>query len=369
MRGTGILVTAISISTLLSMMCHGQALTRADSGRFYFISSNVQQGTILIQDKDAAHLVEKKTRGAQLDFSVVKNTQRAWDYCNCYTKNGVSLSYVDFGNPVNLGHAVNLVAYTEPYLSFSHKLQFSFRGGAGFAYLNRTFNAITNPDNTFYSRKLSFMLLLNLNAYYALTPSLRASLTAQFSHISNGGARDPNWGINFPTFGVGLEYMLQPGSLKPRLRRPFTDRSIKVITNVFGGRRLLQARDIWPDQHGAIAGVNTGVVKPLGRISAIGLGGELYYDGTSNLREARDQKEYSDMIGAISIQHYFFFGKVLFGQQLVYQVTRLNPDVANHIYQRFFLEYQLYRHWYGGITLKSRGNVSENLSIATSLVF
>ena len=359
----------IGIGTLQSMICQGQSLTRADSGRIFLISPHVQQGTILIQDENAAHLVQKKTKGAQLDFSVIKNTQRAWNYCNCYSKNGASLSYVDFGNPVNLGHAINLAAYTEPYLSFSHRLQFSFRGGVGLAYLNRTFNALTNPDNTFYSRKLSFLLLLNLNAYYAITPSLRVSLTAQFSHISNGGARDPNWGINFPAIGIGLEYMLQPEVLKPRVRKPFTDRSIKVITSIFGGKRLLQANDPWPDQHGAIAGINTGVVKPLGRVSAIGLGAELYYDGTSRLREARYQQPYSDMIGAISIQHYFFFGKIIFSQQVAYQITHRNPDVDKHFYQRFFLGYELHRHWYGGVTLKSHGDVSENLSIATMLVF
>ena len=329
----------------------------------------MHRGTILIQDENAAYLVQRGTRGAQLDLSVMKNTQRAWDYCNCYSKHGASLSYVDFGNPVNLGHAINLAAYTEPYLSFSHKLQFSFRGGAGFSYLNRVFNAFTNPHNTFYSRKLSFLLLFNLNAYYRLTPSLKASFTAQFSHISNGGARDPNWGINFPALGVGLEYLLNPEPLKPRARKPFRDYSIKVITHLFGSQRLLQANDGWPDQHGAIAGVNTGAIKPLGRISAIGLGGELYYDGTSHLREARYQQKYSDMIGAISLQHYFFFGKIMFGQQLAYQLTKLNPDISQKLYQRFFLGYQLRPHWYGGVSLKSRGNVSENLSIATSLIF
>jgi len=359
----------VIISTWLSTACGAQPLTPADSGRFFFISGGVQQGNIIVQDENAAYLVQKHTRGMWLDAGVIKNTQRAWNYCNCYTKNGASFSYVDFGNPANLGHAINLAVYTEPYISFTHKLQFSFRGGAGLAYLDRTFNAFTNPHNTFYSRKLSFLLLVNLNAYYTLTPSLRASVTAQFAHISNGGARDPNWGINFPTLGVGLEYMLHPQPLKPRPHKPFTDRSIKIITHVFGGQRLLQANDGWPDQRRPIVGINTGAIKPLGRISGIGLGAELYYDGTSHLREVRDQRKYTDMIGAVSIQHYFFFGKIIFGQQLAYQVTQLNPDVRNHFYQRFFLGYQLRQHWYGGVSLKSRGDVSENLAIATTLVF
>lgn len=322
-----------------------------------------------MQDDRASPLVHRSPWSAQVDFGVIKNTQHAWNYCNCYSKNGASLSYVNFGNPVNLGYAINLAAFTEPYLSFSHKLQFSFRGGAGLAYLNRTFNALTNPDNTFYSRKLSFLLLLNLNAYYSLTPALRASVTAQFSHISNGGARDPNWGINFPTLGVGLEYMLQPATLKRRERRPYTDRSIKIIAHLFGGQRLLQANNNWPDEKGAIAGINAGVVKPLGRINAMGIGTELYYDGTNHLRETRYNQSYGDLIGSLSLQHYFFFGRLLFGQQLAYQVTKLNPDVSKRIYQRYVLQYRIGRHWYSGVSLKSYGNISENLSLITGVVF
>jgi hypothetical protein len=351
------------------LLCAAQSPQNADSGRYFLIATNYQRGRILIQDQRAAHLAQNDTWGTRLDFSVVKNTQRAWNYCNCYSKNGVSLSYVDFGNPTNLGHAINLAVYTEPYLSFSNKLQFSFRGGTGFAYLNRTFNALTNPDNTFYSRKLSFLLLLNLNAYYAITPSLRASLTAQFSHISNGGARDPNWGINYPTLGIGLEYMLQPHILKPREHQPFTDRAIRIITHLFGGQRPLQGHGAFPDEKGTIAGINTGAVKPLGRINALGLGAELYYDGTSRLRENRDNKKYDALVGALSVQHYFFFGHLLFGQQLAYQVTHLNPDVSKHIYQRYFLEYRVRPHWYAGVSLKAYGNISENLSLSTSLVF
>jgi hypothetical protein len=367
MRGMVILSIVAGLCT--SLACSAQPTQPADSGRHVFVAASAHFGRIIKQDQRAAHLIEKNTRGAQLDVSLVKNTQRAWNYCNCYSKNGASFSYVDFGNPAYLGHAINLAAYVEPYLSFSRKLQFSFRSGAGLAYLNRTFNALTNPDNTFYSRKLSFLMLVNLNAYYAITPSLRASVTVQFSHISNGGARDPNWGINYPTIGIGLEYMLQPQVLKPRAHRPFTDRSVKIITHLFGGQRLLQANGTWPnDERGAIAGINAGAVKPLGRINAIGLGGELYYDGTNHLREKYDPRNYHAMTGAVSFQHYFFFGKLLFGQQLAYQVTSLNPDVSKRIYQRYFLEYQIRKHWYAGVSLKSYGNISENLAIATGVV-
>jgi hypothetical protein len=368
MRGKGVFVAMAAICTWSSLSCAGQSPQNIDSGRYFFVAASAQRGRILVQDQQAAHLVQKDAWSAQLELSVVKNTQRTWNYCNCYSKNGASLSYVDFGNPTNLGHSINLATYVEPYLSFSRKLQFSFRAGAGLAYLNRTFNALTNPDNTFYSRRLSFLMLVNLNAYYAITPALRASATVQFSHISNGGARDPNWGINYPTVGIGLEYMLQPETLRPREHQRFTNRSIKVITHLFGGQRPLQGHGTWPDKRAIIAGINTGVVKPLGRINAIGLGAELYYDGTSRLREARDNKDYKPLVGALSIQHYFFFGRLLFGQQLAYQVTALNPDVSKRIYQRYFLEYRISRNWYGGVSLKAYGNISENLAITTALV-
>ena len=102
----------------------------ADSGRLYFSSAKFQVGNILIDNPSTAYLVQDNPLMLESNFSILNNTQCAWDYCNCYSKNGFAISYINLGNPTKLSQATRLV-FTEPYLSFSFKLQFYFRDGAG----------------------------------------------------------------------------------------------------------------------------------------------------------------------------------------------------------------------------------------------
>lgn len=345
-----------------------QELAASDSGHSYFISTKFQTGYIIKNGHRVASLTNDDVRMAQVDFGVLKNTQRSWNYCHCYTKTGVSLSYIDFGNPVNLGHAVNLIAFTEPYLSLSNKWQFTIRGGAGFSYLNKIYDAETNPNNIFYSQHLSFLLMLNTTLYYSLTVQTRLSLTAQYDHISNGGLHSPNWGINFPMVGLGVEYKLDRQELKKRVKKPFTDRSVKFIAHLFGGTHTVNADFFYNEERPAVVGVNIGFVKPLTLVNGIGIGGEFYYDGASSVLQSRTSEAYNAFITALSLQHYIFFGRLIFSQQLALYTTPLNPNVNNKYYQRYFLEYQLYGPWYAGISLKSHGDVSDYVSLTLSKI-
>lgn len=349
--------------------CIGQHMPVPDSGRVYFASSKFQVGHILIDNPATADLVQDIPWLLEFDFSILKNTQRSWDYCNCFSKDGFSISYINFGNPEKLGRAVNLAAFVEPYLSFSSRFQFSFRGGAGISYLNKVYDEATNPTNLFVSKHISYLLLLNLSAFYAVRTNLKINFTAQFNHISNGGARDPNYGMNLPSAGIGLEYSWKPYTLSKRKNSPFTKQSLKIITHVFGGQRILPATKGWPEESKIVFGLTTGVIKPLSKINGLGIGGELYYDGLSAVKHNQTGDVYKTVVGSASMQHYLFFGRVLFGQQLAYQFTQLNPDVSKKIYERYFLEYKIGNNWYAGISLKAYGDVSDYFTIATAVEF
>jgi hypothetical protein len=316
-----------------------------------------------------ASLINNNPQLIQLDFSVLKNTQKAYEYGRCYSKNGLSFSHVNFGNADKLGTASTLALYVEPHLLASRKFQVTLRAGGGVAYLNKVYNAVSDSNNLFYSKPLSYLLLVNVNVYYALTANVRVNVSAQFSHISNGGARWPNYGMNFPTWGLGIEYAIHPQVLQARTCAPFTNRSVKVITHLFGGRNTARAGDSYPEEKKPVFGINAGVLKPLGRISALGFGGELYYDAICKVKQTRYEKKFNSTIGSVSLQHYFFFGKLLCGQQLAYYITKLNPDTPTNFYQRYFFEYKVKGPLYLGVSLKAHGQISDYMSITTSYIF
>lgn len=363
-----VFLAAICGFVIMAQAASSQSMVPLDSGNSYFLAAKYQRGYIVKNSRRVAPLINNDVQMVQLDFGILKNTQKAWDYCHCYTKTGVSLSYVDFANPVNLGHAVSLIVFTEPYLSFSSRLKFSIRGGAGFSYLNRVYNEETNPLNIFYSQHLSFLLMLNANFYYAITPQLSISLTGQYNHISNGGVKAPNWGINFPMVGLGVEIKTDDRRLTSRFKKPFTDRSARLFMHAFGGLHTVNEDVHYPEEKLFVSGLNVGVVKPVSLVNGFGVGGELYYDEASKAFEARTGNSYTPWITSLSIQHYIFFGKLIFSQQLAVYTSHLNPNVTSNFYQRYILEYQIRGPWYAGLTLKSHGDVSDYLAFSLSRV-
>jgi Lipid A 3-O-deacylase (PagL) len=365
-----LIITGISAYLICGTEVFSFELSAPDStGPIYFLGAKYHRGTIVTDSPSLTSLATSKPLMIQVDFSVLKNTQQAWNYCNCYSKSGVSLSFTDFKNPEKLGTATSLVVFTEPYLYFSEKIQVSLRAGTGISYLTKIYNAETNPGNLFYSLPVSFFLMLGLNLQYSISPTWRASLSSQFSHLSNGGTKWPNYGMNYPTLAVGLDYIINPRQLTGRPSSRFTERSLKTIIHVFGTGHKAEATGSFEQERKLLLGINAGVVKPLSRVNALGLGGELYYDGISEVYQARSGESYSPWTGSFSLQHYIFFGKILFGQQLAYAVTTLNPDTNKKIYQRYFLEYKVRPDWYAGITLKAYAGRSEYLSFTSGIAF
>jgi hypothetical protein len=339
-----------------------------DSTRAYFMEARFHAGKI-VDNLPSGYSSVRPPFMAELDFAILKNEQRVWDYANCYAKNGLALSYIDFGNPDLLGKAAGLTIFTEPYVVRSQRFLFTFRAGAGFSYLSKLYDADANPENIYFSQHISFLLLLNPTLYYVIHPRWRILAGAQFNHISNGGNTWPNWGINIVTANVGVSYAVRPLALKQRTRKPFTDRSLKVIAHLFGGSHTSDPTHTDPSEKRFAGGVNVGVVKPLGRVCALGVGTEFFYDGVSKLLEAQTHKPYNTFVASVSLQNYFFFGKILFGQHVAYYVSPHHPNPDNHLYQHYFLEYRVAGPWYAGISLHAHGKVSDFVALTSGVIF
>jgi hypothetical protein len=335
----------------------------------YLLSSKFQTGFILYHKDEIVRFTGNAPFNLQLDFSILKNTIQSWDYCNCYSKNGVSFNYSNFGNKESLGRALSVVFFVEPYLKVSPRHQISFRAGAGPVYLNKVFDEIANPDNFFYSMPLSYLITLNANLYLSISPSTRLSLTAQFNHISNGGTRTPNYGMNFPAAGFGVEHSFNKINLSPKRREPFTNHHSLVVVQAFSGPRIAKGYDPLPEVHKLFFGLNAGVVKPLGRISAIGVGAEWYYDPISKVYEERKGQRFETNIVSAGLQHYLFFGKAFFAQQLSYYVTPHNSDIKTPIYQRYTLGYKISKHFFAGVNLKTHLEVADHAGFTTGIIF
>lgn len=347
------------------MQSHGQA---GSSNIIYTLSAKAGYTSIWTGRESLQQFTQDHPWSVQLDFGVLKNTTQAWNYCNCYSENGVSLGYINFANPEKLGRALTVAAFTEPYLVSGKHFQLSLRGTAGFAFLNKVYDSIANKDAIFFSTKLSFVLGLGLNVGWRLNQNWRLTAAAQFNHISNAGRKDPNEGMNFPGVNLGVNYTLHPQQLEKRTKERFADKNISLLVHAFGNIRTAWADANWPEEKRLVTGANIGLIKRLGRIEGLGVGGEYYYDGINEVYQQRSGETIQNSVGGLSIQNYLLLGKLLFGQQFAWYVTP-NTGFQKNIYQRYLLEFELKKNWYAGFTLKAHGDHSDYFAFSTGYFF
>ncbi|MGB3617706.1 MAG: acyloxyacyl hydrolase [Catalinimonas sp.] len=287
-------------------------------------------------------------------------------YCRCYPRLGVSVGFVDFANPRVLGRGLWVVPYVEPFLTVPRRFSPSFRFGTGVVYLTNPFDAERNPDNLFYSTDLSFLLTAELSLHYRLDDRWQLRAGGIYQHISNGGVRDPNKGINFPMVTLGAEYALRPMAFGERPAAPYEVPAKRWTYDLLlVGSAQTAARS--EAQRFALWGVAAGASYQLGRLNAL-LGGAEWIDDRS-LRE--QQRRLNDdtphQRGALLLGHALLVGRFRFTQQLgVYVWSPLQP--RDPVYQRWGLDLRVSRRLRVGGSLKAHRQVADYIDARVGVV-
>lgn len=165
-------------------------------------------GFVIPHTREIKNIADSYPWGISADLSIHFTDSASWQYLHAYPRLGATLAYYNFDKPDVLGSAYALIVYAEPFLAAHKDFGLSFRMGLGIAYLDNVYHPETNPDNLFYSTKISFPLVANLMTNYRLDDYFLLRAGATYKHISNGGIRQPNKGINFPSLSIGVDYAL-----------------------------------------------------------------------------------------------------------------------------------------------------------------
>jgi hypothetical protein len=322
-------------------------------------------GFIIPHSKSIANVSDANPFGLELNISKVFLKQSSWEKCYCESQAGLSISYFNFNNPTVLGSAMSTAIYFEPLIAAKNKLFYSVRGSLGFSYLTKIYDVSQNPDNQFFSMPISFILGATFNVYYRVKPNLLLNFAANYNHISNGGFKQPNKGMNFPTIGIGLDYAWQSISLPDRVgitKRPVDYRLRKQLW-AFGSLKTVNEPDSLPTVHTTIYGVAGLLSKHIGRYNALQVGVEIVADGFAKetLQRKNSNLDHHQVIGLIG--HELWLGRFVFSQQFgvyIYSPYRNSPDF---LYQRYGLFYQLTPHLLVGASLKAHRQVADIFDI------
>mgnify|MGYP000459864289 CR=1 FL=1 len=315
-------------------------------------------GSIFAHSADVLNTAGARPVGLHLDIGRQRYGEEAWMKYGCYPRSGITLAYYDFDKEV-LGRSLTAAYYFEPTFPLSQRLTLALRGTLGLSWLSNPYHPERNPTNLSYSTPLSAYLALGVSTYFRFNPQWALVLTGDYQHISNGGFRQPNKGINWPTAGLGLDYTLSPvpmGRPGRRVRsQDWRNNRPRKDLYVFGG---LQNVDAGESAQFPIIGAGVTYSRQIARINSLTAGAEAHMDYALREKLTRDSLAHlSAMRAGVLVGHEFLLGKVVFSQQLGLYAFQKTPYFPR-FYQRWGLLYRFGRSFSAGLNLKAHSQIA-----------
>ncbi len=332
-------------------------------GSFTYAGLRTHYGFIIPHSEKIRGISNSNPRGIEFDIGRHHTGNRAWEYCFCYPRTGLMLSWFDFDNPEILGNAWIITPYIEPVISAGNLVSVSVKTGIGAAYLDNIYDPVTNPLNHFYSTHFSFLVFLNFNLNFRISENLNLKAGGYYNHISNGGNRQPNKGINYPTASLGIDYYFRPVIFPERTREDYIREKQK--SSAFRFSLFFTTKEVSKEdgKQYPVFGFSPKYSRLLGRLSAVSGGFEFVSDGAL--------KEHIDQLNSVDSDHkrlsVFAGHELLIGRFNFYQelgVYLYSPYKAKDpVYQRYGLEYFFHPNISTGLSFKSHRHVADFLDV------
>ena len=257
-----------------------------------------------------------------------------------------------------------MVGFVEPWFKSHKRFNITLRPAAGLSFNTRPYDAVKNPDNQSYSLPVNVYIQLSFALNYRINKNYGINFAANYNHISNGGIKEPNKGINYPTASVGIEYNFNPAPFKDRLKQKYQgikkrryDFAIFSFAKRIGGN----------SSYFGVYGVMSEFSQQVSRMNAVRLGAEWVWDNSLKWRLENQLNLDADyQRGALFIGHEFLMGRFIFSQDLAiyfYDQTKYNDPV----YQRYGLNYKLGDRVFIGMHLKAHLHVADLIVIRLGL--
>lgn len=299
------------------------------------------------------------------EVSVQRQTFGAetWHQLLNYPAVGVTVIYSGVGGMPEIGSIFG--AY--PYMSFnflkSRKNMLNARLGVGVGYATKKWDARDNPKNTFLGSHFNALFSINFEYSRVLSERWRLSAYTGITHLSNGGSRSPNNGINPWQFGLSGRYFIK----QPKERLPleiidneqYKSWKKKNISWYFGFLYSLKDIDEYMGygKHWSVYNLQLNVMKRVSQMSKVGIGIDIVYDETDKeilkLKKI-DYKPIEILKPGVNVAYelvlkstsfLFNFGFHVGGKDLcegrIYQKINLKQNVSEHI----FVTFGLTTHW------------------------
>lgn len=335
----------------------------------FSIGIGVQHGFIFAHSEDVQNTRGARPTGIEGILSWQRNDSASYALCHCYPRQGVLLAYYDYDVGL-LGKSATAAYFLEPTYKIGNRVLFSFKGAAGLSYLSNPFDSIGNPGNQSYSTHASFYLLVGLGAWVQLSEHWWLNPGINYQHISNGGKRQPNKGINWPTAGITVSYQptFRPFYTSSRTSEKYwrnysTRYDVALLGTFRNGYNEAGDRQRFP-----LGGLALQAGRQVGNLSMLTVGAEAYHDEELQDKLRREGLNASPVKAGLLLGHEFLLGRFQFSQSLGVYVFDQTP-YYDRIFHRWGLQYRINRHLSAGFNLLAHRQVAEFIDLRLAYTF
>ncbi len=335
----------------------------------FSLGIGVQHGFIFAHSVEVQNTRGARPTGVETVLSWQRNDSATFSLCNCYPRQGLLLAYYDYDAGV-LGKSGTAAYFLEPTYRLGGRVLLSFKGAAGLSYLTNPYDSVDNPGNQSYSTRVSAYLLVGVGAWVRLSERWWLNPSVNYQHISNGGFRQPNKGINWPTAGLAVSYQPNFRSWYSGTRttekywRNYSPRyDVALLGNLRRGTDGAGNRKRYP-----LGGLALQAGRQVGRLSMLTLGAEAYHDQELQARMRREGLTASPVKAGLLLGHEFLLGRFLFSQRLGAYVFDQTP-YYDRLFHRWGLQYRVNRHFSAGFQLLAHRQVAEYIDFRLAYTF
>jgi hypothetical protein len=324
------------------------------------VGAEVQYGFIIPHASDLKAFSDRRPAALHLSWQMMNTGKERWEVCNCFHYLGARFSITDFGDAEVLGRAYTLAGTFEPLLWRTQDLSLNLPAGTGVTYLSRVYDEKDNPENRFFSSPLSFLLFVAPTLEMRFSSSFSGNISFNYNHISNGGQKKPNRGMNFPQVGLGVNYVFRDQPL-PDYEKQKPAKGWWYWIEAGITRRNVAQRTQQKPWVSVVAGAGRIVTA----INGLSLGIEAGRDYSLQ----KDDGSFGKTISAPFVGHHFRLGRVDFSQRMALYIHRPEELSAHTFYQRYQLFVEVGKGWQAGVSLTAHAHVARNLDLRVGYVF
>lgn len=352
-----------------------EAPTETYPGPSHYIRFGYQIGSVFQSDQflkgmNRAGEPIDSFQSLHLDYGWQTDGSKEWNHAFNFPSFGLGIYAADYGNKEELGSPYSAYGFFVWPVHRGEKwrinLEIAFGVSAGWEY----YDPVTNPDNVTMGQEINMHIESAANAEYLLSKrwSIIGGITS--NHLSNGGTKRPNYGVN--QFGpiLYVKYATDnPTPVPPRRHDLPYDRGWNLTLTGSGGQRNLDLLIVEPDQTWYyvnrsyfIGNLSAGLGRQFSYKSRYVFGLDLGYDTSAEAltkNDAENQGQTADPSPWDNLELSLFAGYEFIAHRTSLQLhlgyTILRADIPNQVpryFQRLAIKQFAYKGWFVGMGVR-----------------